>query len=191
MAPKQYTQMKFDETRHTDDWTRVREFATFAQFEAYLDGADILWLQGPRTRDQLGSVLPQARAQAAAFVGPESKPLVALDRSARTGFLSVYHHAASTVTVWNFELDGADPQQNFERMAVIARGDRDGVLRLVPQEDKSYMWRAPLVHPMQVRENSYQRVVRAAGRDPGDVDSSTTTAPGVSSGAIASHAAST
>src|SRR6185312_6052565 len=56
----------------------------------------------------------------------------------------------------------------FRKLGVLAVGARPDVsLRLPEQEDKAFMWKAPSVHPLQVLENNYQRIVRLAGEKPG------------------------
>jgi hypothetical protein len=56
----------------------------------------------------------------------------------------------------------------FRKLGVLAVGARPDVsLRLPEQEDKAFMWKAPSVHPLQVLENNYQRIVRLAGERPG------------------------
>lgn len=56
----------------------------------------------------------------------------------------------------------------LRKMAVLALGARPDIsLRFPEQEDKAFMWKAPTVHPLQVLENSYQRIVRSAGEKPG------------------------
>ncbi len=63
------------------------------------------------------------------------------------------------------EIDGA---WCLRKLAVLALGDRKGVdLKFSEQEDKAFMWKASSVHPLQVLENAYQRIVRKAGQEPG------------------------
>jgi hypothetical protein len=173
VAPKNYTQTKFDDTRRDEGWIRSAAFTSVSQLEDYLESRRLAWLQGPQSRAQLRTIIPSAQAHANTFKVVEGVEIVGLDRLGRTGFISLHNPGARTVVVWSFDVDATDPQLNLERMAVIARADTGARLRLIEQEDKSHMWRAPFVHPMQVRENSFQRVVRAAGRDPGDGDSNT------------------
>ena len=56
----------------------------------------------------------------------------------------------------------------LKELAVLALGGRKDVdLQFSEQKNKAFMWKAPSVHPMQVLENAYQRIVRKAGREHG------------------------
>jgi hypothetical protein len=71
-----------------------------------------------------------------------------------------------------------DAEGCLNRLADLALGDRKGVsLRFQEQEDSSFMWKASSVHPLQVLENAYQRIVRKAGNqaplDPVQAESET------------------
>lgn len=81
--------------------------------------------------------------------------------------LKGFYHSAERAPEradWNsINVDGASCLKKLGELAV---GKRLGVsLPLPEQKDKSFMWKAPSVHPLQVRENTYQRIVRHAGDD--------------------------
>jgi hypothetical protein len=174
MAPQSYTLVNFDTKRQDEAWTRVAEFGSVAAANSYVMSPAVHWTQGKGTQAALSTTMSQASAFARAIGDTPDKVLVALDRKDRDGYLSLLNLTNSTVQVWTFQVEAADPLSCFQRMANLAQGPRtDCKLRLVAQEDRAFMWKAPLVHPMQARENVFQRVVHAAGRNPGDTDALT------------------
>jgi hypothetical protein len=73
--------------------------------------------------------------------------------------LGVTEHAPDIHT----SLDGA---ACLRKLGNLATGSRPNTrLRLLEQQDKAFMWKASSVHPLQVLENAYQRVVHRAGRE--------------------------
>jgi len=174
MAPQSLTLANFNTKRQDEAWTRIAEFGSVAAANSYVMSPAVHWTRGRGTQAALGTTTSQAAALARAIGDTPDKVLVALDRKDRDGYLSLLNLTNSTVQVWTFPVEAADPLSCFQRMAALAQGDRtDCKLRLVTQEDRAFMWKAPLLHPMQARENVFQRVVHAAGRDPGDTDALT------------------
>lgn len=169
MAPKSYTLDKFDALRRDQAWTRISTFPSVAAAGAYLTSPTTQWTVGATTQKALTSVLAQADAHGKPIKA--GQVLVGVDRKDDEGYLSLTNTGNSTVQVWTFAVEAKDALGCFQRMAVLAKGSRTGCsLRMMPQEDRAFMWKAPLMHPMQARENVYQRVVHAAGRDPGASD---------------------
>jgi len=77
------------------------------------------------------------------------------------GFYHSAERAAEHADWSNINVGGANCLKKLGELAV---GKRMGVsLPLAEQEDRTFMWKASTVHPLQVRENTYQRIVRHAG----------------------------
>jgi hypothetical protein len=174
MAPKSSTASVFEEMRARAAWERIGEFDAQTGLEDFLKSPDAPRRLGPQAFQRLSGLLAEVQAYAAPMKGEAPPPVMALDKTARDMWLSLLSRAASTVWVW--ELPGVatpsrTPTACFERLALLAARGRDGCsLHLVEQENQAFMWKAPMIHPMQARENAYQRIVQAAGRDPAAPD---------------------
>ncbi|WP_138473229.1 hypothetical protein [Poseidonocella sp. HB161398] len=166
MSPQSMTIPDFEQRRREVAWTRMAEFGAVEGAERYARSA--AWLGSGATAGAAGRALAEARAMANALPVPG---LVAFDRSLGMGHLSLANPQGGNVHFWSFPAGLRDPVACFQMLARRALGTRTQCgLRLLPQEDRAHVWKAALVHPMQARETDFRRLVRDAGRHPGNAD---------------------
>jgi hypothetical protein len=164
--PKYHLLTLFDKKRQNEAWISFFEFEGLQEFEKFLDSPDGANAIGKRAFEQLCEL--RKKVQDVANRDKADQPAVALDKAGRDLCLSLLSRKKNAAWAWT--LAGAaevsrSPKACFERLALLAAGGRGGrTLRLVEQGDQALMWKAPMVHPMQVRENAYQRFIREAVR---------------------------
>jgi hypothetical protein len=167
MASTKYSNVDFAGLRDKEGWIPV--------FEGDFDGFSA-------KVNQLGSYV-SAQAQA---IYPDFKKSIGstgtyiigfyLDQKKSRYVVSLAKKLDDFTLVWScwqseearreheIDLDGA---ACLKKLADLAVGERAGVaLKFSEQEDKAFMWKASSVHPLQVLENAYQRIVRKAGKEP-------------------------
>jgi hypothetical protein len=178
MPPKRYPQPEFNQRRINESWKRIDQIND--DYEAFIS-----FVNDPQnaSNEQFGSYamaqVKQFFPEVAAEVGPAAANpgpfTIYLDLGKSQNFMSLFKKSNDLVLVWSCwkseeekrkneaDLDGAGC---LSKLAVLATGNRPDIqLRLVAQEDNAFMWKAASVHPLQVLENAYQRVVHKAGKE--------------------------
>lgn len=174
-----YPSFEFNQRRQREHWTRIDQFGgdldAFSKFVADANNSShqrfgaYAMTQVKAFRGEVETKVGNARG-AGSF-------MIYLDQADTQLFVSLSKKFDDATYVWECwqteearrahepALDGAGC---FRKLAALALGDRQGItLRFQEQEDSSFMWKASSVHPLQVLENAYQRIVRKAGSQPG------------------------
>ena len=167
----------FNQRRAKEGWTRLVEYNDFQQFTNFVTYTGDTYHKkfGPDAMAQVKKFYPEVE-QVAGPEAPKRGPIsISLDESASQNFVSVSKISEDIVFIWTVvrktdDDQGTSPDLDGEaclvKMGVLAAGARPNLKLLYQkQEDKAFMWKAPSVHPLQVLENVYQRVVRKAGRE--------------------------
>jgi hypothetical protein len=172
MAPTKYSNADFVDLVRDEHWSPV----FVGDLDTLFNGmnqrkADI----GPYVASQVESIYPRIKEK----IGPADAGLYWIgfyfDGNNSRYILSLSKRADDFTLAWSVwqseearqehEIDGA---ACLKKLAVLALGGRKDVdLQFSEQQNKAFMWKASSVHPMQVLENAYQRMVRKAGREPG------------------------
>jgi len=181
MPAKRYPMFEFNQRRQKEHWSRIDQFngdfQAFSNFVKDATNADHRQF-GPYAMAQVTEFYPEVERE----VGPgPARPggyTIFLDQGESQNFVSLSKRSDEFYLVWScwkseqeqrehdVELDGLGC---LRKLGVLAVGKRPGVsLKLPEQEDKAFMWKAPSVHPLQVLENAYQRVVHKAGKEAAD-----------------------
>ncbi|TIL59662.1 MAG: hypothetical protein E5Y79_13050 [Mesorhizobium sp.] len=118
----------------------------------------------PQIQEQIGNGAPEDSTIRLYLDPKNSRYIVALSKRS-DDFTLAWTVWKSEEALREHEIDGA---ACLRKLAVLALGDRkDVVLKFSEQEDKAFMWKASSVHPLQVLENAYQRIVHKAKQEPG------------------------
>jgi hypothetical protein len=184
MPPTIYSQSNFGALRQK--WTRVTEFSNDAEgFKAFVNDPnnDAYKAFGAYAMDQVKKFYPEIDKQILSWGENPGFFTIYLNEDAIRCFVSLSRQMDDVLVwpCWSSEkdrlsqvLDGAGC---LRKLAVLARGARQGIDLVLPsQEDKAFMWKAPQVHPLQVLENTYQRIVHKAvqkAKDPMKAQSDT------------------
>lgn len=176
-----YSNFEFNQRRQKERWARIDQFnGDVYAFSSFVADANNSSHQrfGAYAMSQVKAFRPEVENQIGNSRGPGAFTIY-LDQADSQFFVSLSKRFDDVTHVWSCwqseedrrahepALDGA---ACLRKLAVLALGDRQGVtLRFAEQEDNSFMWKASSVHPLQVLENAYQRIVRKAGNQP-DVD---------------------
>lgn len=171
MTAKTCSQSDFGALRQK--WTRVNEFpGDFEGFKTFVkdpNNADHKTF-GTYAMDQVKQFYPEVEQQVASWGANPGFFTIDLHQDASQCFVSLSRQMDDVLvwSCWRSEKDrlsqDLDGSGCLRKLAVLAVGARPGVRLVLPaQEDRAFMWKAPLVHPLQVLENTYQRIVHKAG----------------------------
>lgn len=165
MAPRSLLAPQFAAHCQSEELQLLAEFPTLDAARAFLTAPAPAWANAPATQLLIAVLLREAAATEAAI--RPGQLTVSVHHRPRRGVLAVHNPKNQSVLVWTFDAAPGGPEGCLQLLADLAkRGRGKCELDFVAQEDLSFMWRGSLVHPMQVRENVYQRVVHAVDRDP-------------------------
>ena len=165
-----------------DDYTQMKTDQRFKQLAEFRDdfGTFTSFVNDPANTNHK-KFGPYAMAQVRAFspevekeVGPAANPglfSIFLEQGLSQNFVAA-SKSGGGLLVWSCWRSEEERRKNdvdgagcLRTLGALAIGTRTGVgLSLPGQEDKAFMWKAPSVHPLQVLENAYQRIVQKAGR---------------------------
>ena len=172
MVPKKYSNAEFFGLGKKEGWFQVVGGA-FDAFKTGIDqrsaelgsyGTSHVKAIYPQIQEKIGDGQPGVCTLGLYFDQKNSRYIVSLSRMV-DGFTLAWAVWQSEEVRRAREVEGA---ACLKKLADLALGDRKDVgLQFSEQQDKAFMWKAPSVHPMQVLENAYQRIVRKAGREPG------------------------
>ena len=171
MAPIRYANSEFDRQRQS--WIRM------AEFDGDLDGFSTYLNQlGEFAAGEIKKTLPEIRNSLGATSQKPGAFKVGIYQGRDLNFISLAKAADPFTLVWSCwqtqkardEYEGAlaDGKACLEKLAALARGGHQDVgLNFPEQEDRAFMWKAPAVHPLQVLENAFQRIVHREERKEG------------------------
>ena len=168
---------EFNQRKQQESWILISQFQRDLQaFKDFVNKPDNVEHKrfGAYAINQVKDFCPEVEKE----VGPAAVNLgmfiIYLYESANQNFVVLSKGMEDSYLVWScwkseqarrehevdLDLDGVEC---LRKMALLAVGNRPGVrLILSEQEDKSFMWKAPMVHPLQMLENTYQRIVHKA-----------------------------
>ncbi|MBS0348183.1 MAG: hypothetical protein JSR69_17190 [Proteobacteria bacterium] len=173
MPVKEYNLFDFSECRQKGRWQSVHAWSDVGEFVSFASG-----LREPWPYD-----LTRQIADGLQRIGPDVEARLGGGRAGGSGMLTLYRQEqdgetlgfvafvqAQRVLLWACQDDGEpvewDGKACLRKLAALAVAGKPGLtLQLSDQEDKAFMWKASLVHPLQVLENAYQRVVQRAGQE--------------------------
>jgi hypothetical protein len=173
MPAIKFTNFDFNQLRMAEKCARVAQFNTdWNAFVAFVDDPANSSHQrfGAFAMAEVKRIRPEVEQEVQNRSG--SAPfLIFLDQGETRCFVAVSKPPEDVVYVWpcwrseearrNRQLDGP---ACLRKLATLALGAREGVdLKFSEQENKAFMWKASAVHPLQVLENAYQRIVHKAG----------------------------
>jgi hypothetical protein len=175
MAATSYATADYELRRQEERWQRIDQInGDVPAFDAFVDrpGDSRHQAFGAYAMEQVKRVAPEVRAEVGALSGPGAF-LIYLDLGPQQNFISLKKRMADDVLVWSCWKSEADRKAHeldalgcLKQLAALAQGTRRGVrLALATQEDAAFMWKAPSVHPLQVLENDFQRIVHRATRE--------------------------
>lgn len=179
MPSKEYARSALSERKAREKWALVRHFTgdivSFTQFVKDPWNADHQKV-GKYAMAQLALFADDVRA--AAGSGPFE---IDVDQAGDQFFVSVSSPASELIRVWSMwksreaqDAHGDAPVAGggaacLRTLATLAVGDRKDVRLSYPEQvDAAFAWKASSVHPLQVLENAYQRIVQKAGLEAED-----------------------
>jgi len=202
MTSKSYTQHAFAELRKREGWKALAQLQSADEVRDFLlnDANAAHQAFGKFAMTEFEAIASELRARAG-----DDGFAVFLDQAGDKFFASLAKPDDPSVTVWTCfrtaaakahgasspepdePVDGGQPAPPEAALICLARlgeiaGKDHPDLRVMlgNQDDAAFMWKAPSVHPLQVMENHYQRVVlhagaqaRAQGQDANQVQSET------------------
>jgi hypothetical protein len=174
MSPIRYPNQEFNQLRTTEQWSLIQQFdgdlRLFASYLAQRFGSH------PNAATQLNEIVNEIRdiTNQAGSTGPKNGVFaICLYQAKGRNFISMSRTSDDFTLVWSFsqseepDPDDLDGVACLRKLAALALGDRADVgLRFSEQKDKAFMWKASSVHPLQVLENAFQRIVHKAGQEP-------------------------
>jgi len=173
MPPVSYANFDFNRMRQEQRWSPIEQFnGDLAGFAAFVGqphpSAGTSPGITPYAMAAMKASYPEVEAAAGAGGLRPGQFMIQVHAAANRTFVSLARSSQPVTLVWTcWSSAEVEPAACFRRMAVIARGKRTGVEVLYPgAEDQAFMWKASSVHPLQVRENAYQRIVHHAGQEP-------------------------
>ena len=175
MPSTSYPNFEFSQLRQKEHWTRIDQFnGDLDAFSRFVSDANNSSYQrfGPYAMNQVKAIRPEVESKAGNSRGPGAF-VIYLDQGDGQFFVSLSKKFDDVTYVWaawqseearRAHEPALDGPGCLKRLGVLALGDRQGVaLRFTEQDDNAFMWKASSVHPLQVLENAYQRIVRKAG----------------------------
>ena len=159
MGPIRYANPDFDQMRQ--NWIRMEEFADLDEFSTYLNKL------GEFAAAEIKKTLPAIRNSLGTRPGAFK---IGIFQGKDFNFIALAKAADQFTLVWScWQSEEAQEEQEralaggkkcLEKLAVLAlAGRKDVALKFAKQEDRAFMWKAPSVHPLQVLENAFQRIV--------------------------------
>lgn len=200
MASKSYTRQAFSDLRQREGWKAVAQLQSADEVRDFLlnDFNAAHQAFGKFAMGEFSAISSEIMGRAA-----DGGFALFLDQSGDSFFATLTTPDDPNVTVWTCyrtadakaragaqpPIDGVEPPAPapeaallcLARLGNIAGKDHPSLhVLLGNQDDAAFMWKAPSVHPLQVMENHYQRVVlhavaeaRAQGRDANRAQSDT------------------
>ncbi|MEJ8837335.1 hypothetical protein [Ramlibacter sp. AN1133] len=173
MPPVSYANFEFNRMRQEQRWSPIEQFngdlAGFASFAGRPHPASGATPGiSPHALATMKAIYPEVEAGAGAGGLRPGKFMIYVHAARDRVFVSLARSSDPVTLVWScWNSEELEPAASFRRMGAIARGKRTGIEVVYPAaEDKAFMWKASSVHPLQVLENAYQRIVHHAGREP-------------------------
>ena len=175
MSAVSYANFDFEQMRQRQRWSRVTQFnGELAGLAAFVNGpaggASPGIGQGisAYAMAQMRAKYPEVEAAAGAGGQRPGAFMIFVDSGENRVFVSLAARASDSTLVWScWNSEDVEPASCLRKMAVLAKGKRSGFeLEYAEAQDRAFMWKASSVHPLQVLENSYQRIVHQAGHGP-------------------------
>ncbi len=179
MSFTSYSTIDFNKRKQSEQWSRVAQFINLDAFLTFVKNPPDTELQqiGSSAMRGIFAIAPEVSAQLGNGPRTPGSFQIYVDANQQNAFVSLAKLADNKVDVWscarsaqpdNGNQPALDGAACLKKLAALALGARSDVsLKYEAQADKSFMWKAPSVHPMQVLENAYQRFVQDAARKPG------------------------
>lgn len=172
MPPKIYSLSDFGALKQKLE--RVTEFSNDAdRFEKSVNEAEseLSKALGAYSMSEVKKVYPEVANQIKSWGANRGFFTIGVFQDASRCFVSLERQMDDVMvwSGWRSEQARLDQQLDgpacLKKMALLARARHQTVGLVFPtQEDKAFMWKAPMVHPLQVLENSYQRIVQKAAQ---------------------------